>query len=110
MTAAIVERAIDYFGEAGVEAGAVRVFAPQPDQNDWRCEYQISWPGYDRSKYAMGVDPWQALQLAMFIVPSTISATDDFKAGRIGLWGSPITTYEEICARFGVKPIEGPPQ
>jgi hypothetical protein len=110
MTTAIVQRSIDYFGDGGIESGVVRIFPPQPDQNDWRCEYQITWPGYDRRKYAMGIDAWQALQLAMYIVPSVIFSTDAFKDGRIGLWGERASTYEQICELFGVKPVEGPPQ
>ncbi len=108
MTVAIVERTIDYFGDLSVEKGAARVFAPKPDKNNWRCEYRLSWPGYDTTQYAVGVDPWQALQLAMYVVPSTIFATDAFKEGRIGLWGERVSTYEKICELFGVKPVEGP--
>jgi hypothetical protein len=110
VTGVVVERSLDYFGGDGAEAGVVRIFAPEPSENDWQCEYQIQWPGYERTRRAFGVDAWQALQLAMYIVPSQIFSTDDFKQGRIGLWGTRATTYEEICDRFGVKPVEGPKQ
>ena len=57
-----------------------------------------------------GRQPGEALQLAMYIAPSPIFATDASKQGRVGLWGTPATTYDDICERFGVKPVEGPKQ
>jgi hypothetical protein len=106
----IVKRRLDYFGDAETGKASVRVFEPKRDGNAWRCKYRISWPGYERTFAAMGEDRWQALHLAMHIVPSTIFATDDFKKGRIGLWGERLNSYEQICAAFDVKPVEGPQQ
>ncbi len=110
MTAMIVERQLDYFGESGVERGFVRVFEPQPDQDDWRCNYQLTWPGYERTRYAMGIDPWQALQLAMRIIPTMISTSDAFKAGRLGIWGEAFASEDQVYELFGERPIEGPKQ
>jgi hypothetical protein len=110
VTQVVVERVLEFFGDAGVERGVVQVFSPEPDDRAWRCAYRIAWPGYERTSRVLGEDAWQALQLAMKIVPSMISSTDDFKNGRVGLWGGPFKSYEEICEMFGVKPIEGPKQ
>jgi hypothetical protein len=39
---------------------------PQPDQNNWRCDYRIFWPGGEVSNgYAGGADSTQALLLGM---------------------------------------------
>ncbi|HCK84179.1 MAG TPA: hypothetical protein DHW63_06590 [Hyphomonadaceae bacterium] len=110
MTPIIVDRELKYFGDSSIERGLVQVHAPEPDQIDWRCAYRIEWPGHEFRSRAIGIDAWQALQLAMYIVPSQIFSTADFKQGRIGLWDKPITTYEAICEEFGVKPVGGPKQ
>lgn len=107
---AIVERGLDYFGDAGVSQGFVRLYAPQPDQDDWRCEYELEWPGYDLKRRVIGIDPWQAVQLAMNVMPTLISVTDDFKAGRIGIWGEKFSSEKQLFETFGVKLVEGPTQ
>jgi hypothetical protein len=43
----------------------VRVFAPEPDGQDFRCEYEIIRNGKRLRRYAMGVDSMQALLLAI---------------------------------------------
>jgi len=106
----VVKRKLDFFGEEERSKASVRVFEPKRDGNAWRCQYRMSWPGYKRTFGAMGEDRWQALHMAMHIVPSAIFATDDFKAGRIGVFGRKLKTYEEICSAFDVKPVEGPQQ
>ena len=106
----IVERELDYFGPSGKDTGIAQVFTPLPDDRSWSCAYQLQWPGFTYNSRAFGVDAWQALQLAMYIVPTQIFATDDFKGGRIGVFGERATTYESICGMFGVKPVEGPTQ
>lgn len=105
---ALVERQLNYFGAQGVSDGVVQLFSPQEDRGAWRCDYRLSWPGFDKTRGAMGEDQWQALHLAMHVVPAEIFATDDFKQGRIGLWGHKFTSYEDICELFDVKPVEGP--
>jgi len=108
MSAVVAERELDYFGAEGRQAGVVQLFAPEPDDGCWHCDYRIAWPGYERTFGILGEDCWQALHLAMHVVPSAIFATDDFKSGRIGVWGGKLNSYEEICRLFDVKPVEGP--
>ncbi|NBU27810.1 MAG: hypothetical protein EBS42_06245 [Caulobacteraceae bacterium] len=43
----------------------IELFRPRPDQNDWRCDYHIRSGDQISSHYAMGVDPLQALLLAI---------------------------------------------
>lgn len=46
----------------------VRFGRPEPDPasgGDWRCPVQITGIGEDEVRYAFGVDPLQALQLAL---------------------------------------------
>ena len=102
-----MERTLEYYGEGGTQAAFVRVLTPFDEGQNWRCQYQIGWPGYEREFGACGEDAWQALQLAMRIAPVTICATDDFKAGRIGMWGGKFS-QDEMYELFGVKPVEGP--
>jgi hypothetical protein len=92
----IAERVLDYFGDAGMERGFARVLLPYDEGQNWRCDYELSWPGYQRKFGACGEDSWQALQLAMQIIPVKISVTDDFKAGRLGWFGNRMTTDAEL--------------
>jgi hypothetical protein len=103
----LVQRALDYRGPGGGSA-LIEVYqpAPTPGHDDWRCEFRLSWPSYEKFGHAIGIDAWQALELAMKVVPSYIYASADFKGGRIGIWGEPLATYEDICECFGVKPQE----
>jgi hypothetical protein len=96
MTSVIAERALDYFGDAGIEHGAARIFLPYDEGQNWRCDYELSWPGYQHKFYVCGDDSWQALQLAMQIIPVMISVTDDFKAGRLGWLGERVLTKAEL--------------
>lgn len=43
----------------------LRIAAPVPDQDDWRCDYRIAWPGREVDGHAMGIDAVQALNLAL---------------------------------------------
>lgn len=106
----VVKRKLDYFGVEGRAKASVRVFEPKRDGPAWRCHYRLARPGYKRTFGAIGEDRWQALHLALHLVPSAIFATDDYKQGRIGVWGHKLRAYEEICEAFDVKPVEGPNQ
>jgi hypothetical protein len=92
----VAERALEYSGESGIEAGFARVFLPFDEGQNWRCDYEIVWPGYEAKLYARGVDSWQALQLAMQIIPVVISATEAFKAGKLGWIDGKIDSKEEL--------------
>jgi len=103
----VAERALDYFGAEGVSTGSLRVDAPKPDQNNWRCEFAVSWPGFERRHYTMGVDSYQALLLALHSVGSEIAGSEDFKAGRIGVFGERIRTRRELKEIFGLHRLPG---
>ena len=106
----IVKRRLEFAGPDGKQKATVRILAPFKDGNAWRCQYRMKWPGHDKTYGAMGEDEWQALHLAMHVVPSAIYATEDFKQGRIGIWGKTACSYEDLAALFDVKPVEGPLQ
>jgi hypothetical protein len=98
MSAVIAERELKCDGRLTL----IRIYEPQPDQADWRCDYEISWPSAPRRSYAMGVDSFQALQLAMFKIATDVSVSDDFKAGRVALFGEPMTTLDQLHQIFPV--------
>ncbi|NBC37592.1 hypothetical protein GTZ99_13640 [Novosphingobium sp. FSY-8] len=47
---------------------ACRFFQPEADGRDWACRTEIDWPQAPRKRRIMGVDPVQALLLAMAMV------------------------------------------
>lgn len=68
----------------------VRVFAPVPDGDNFRCYYSItglSWPG--RVRYTMGVDAIGALYSALRVVGSDMREVRDTLGRNITYLGSP---------------------
>lgn len=102
MDAVFVEREIECVTANGIAKGFVRIFSPEPDQQDWRCRYLIKWADFEKKFHAMGVDSLQALQLAMSILPVHIETSDDFKAGRLRYLEQPLTR-EHLKSTFAVK-------
>ena len=107
MSAVVAERQLDFYGADGVHPGYVRVEVPTPDQNDWRCNYELEWPGFQQRHHTMGVDSYQALLLALQTVPTMIAVSPDFKAGRIGAFGEKIKTRRKLKEVFGVMRLPG---
>ena len=101
----VAERRLDLADARDV--GSAKVFMPAlHDRGEWRCSYEISWPGFQRAHWTAGADSWQALELAMRSVAADIDLADDFKAGRIGSLGQPLTSYAELADAFGVRPFK----
>ena len=99
MSAVIAEREM----KCGGQLALIRIFEPQPNQADWRCEYEIAWPAApQRRSYAMGVDSFQAIQLAMFKISTDVGVSDAFKAGELSMFGEAMTTPAELKQFFPV--------
>ncbi len=107
MSAVIAEREIGYSNLGSTILGGIRIEAPQPDQNDWRCEYFVALPGLDRRAYAMGVDSFQALHLAMQSAVVEVAASKAFKAGHLTVFGEPILTLADLKQCFGLSRLPG---
>jgi hypothetical protein len=106
MSALVAERGLDYLGGESVSEAFVRIYAPEDEGDSWRCAYHVSWPGFNRQSRSYGHDSWQALQLAMQIVPVEISATEDFKEGRLGVFGTPLRTNADLIDWLGLRPMK----
>jgi len=98
MSKVIAERELKCDGRVTL----IRIYEPQPDQADWRCEYEIAWPTRIRQSHAFGVDSFQALQLAMFKVATDGSTSDEFKAGRVSVFGEAMNSTAELNQHFPV--------
>lgn len=55
--------------------------APRPDGDDWRCEFRLRGALTDRSAFAMGVDAFQALRLALGMIATDLRFSAEFEAG-----------------------------
>ena len=71
---------------------AVRIFAPQPDQEHWSCGYEIDWPEGGRKFAADGHDSMQALILALKMIGTEIYTSDYHKSGNL-MWDEPGQGY-----------------
>ncbi len=107
MTAVIAERELGYSNLGSTVIGRVAIEAPEPDINDWRCAYVIDLPGLSMRRRTVGVDSFQALQLAMQIVASELAASSAFKAGHLTIFGEPIVTHADLKQSFGVQRLLG---
>ncbi len=59
----------------------VELDAPVPDGADWRCAFRIQGPLGTSSARAMGVDAFQALQLALVRLAMDLRMGPEFAAG-----------------------------
>ncbi len=50
----------------------VKLFDPEPEENDSKCKWEILGPNFNQSAYSYGIDDFQALYLAMQIIKVTI--------------------------------------
>jgi hypothetical protein len=96
MSAVIAQRELG----CGGQIAHIRIYAPEPDQKDWRCDYEISWPSQRIRAHAMGVDSFQALQLVMRSIASDVALSDAFKAGKLAVFGEPVTSAAELDQLF----------
>ena len=80
MDVVFIERRFELGDSATV---TVRFLRPEPDGNDYRCDYKIVWPDRERSSYAMGIDAVQALLLAMQKAHVELQVSPEYKAGAL---------------------------
>jgi len=63
----------------------IRLFAPELDNGNWICRYEVDWPNRKRKTAAGGVDAVQALRLALQMVGTEIYTSDYHKSGNL-IW------------------------
>ena len=80
MESVFIERQFELGGEARV---VVRFLRPEPDRGDYRCDYKIIWPDWERSFHAFGIDAVQALLLAMQMAHVDLLLSPESKAGKL---------------------------
>ena len=111
MNIVIAERELMLDGEPLM----VRLFAPRLDEEHgngtWACDFQISWRTEQKRTTIYGVDSYQALVLAMRIIPTMIEASDAVKAGRLSWLDHPLDGAGDppwsIEGTFGLRAIGG---
>ena len=62
----------------------IRIFAPERGQHgDWSCRYEVDWPDGTYRKDIWGLDPVQALVLALQEIGDDIYCSEYHRAGTI---------------------------
>jgi len=79
----VASRSLTLRQQEGSVAVEVRIFAPQPDQGQWSCAYEIDWPERTRKFAAHGADSMQALTLALSMIGSEIYTSNYHKSGSL---------------------------
>ena len=59
----------------------VELYAPEPLGADFQCGYRIEGPRTRKKSRAMGVDGFQALELAILKIGVDLRASPEFEAG-----------------------------
>ncbi len=80
MESVFIERQFELGGEARV---VVRFLRPEPDGNDYGCDYSIVWPDRERRRRIFGIDAVQALLLAMQSAHVDLLLSPESKAGEL---------------------------
>ena len=71
----IAERRLRVTGRPELEVRIkIGVPRPYPDQRDYYCPYQVAGIGTEKVKFAGGVDALQALELAVWTLPTELDA------------------------------------
>lgn len=76
--------------------GSVEVLSPEfhpEDENGgafWKCSYRLDFDDEQLDQYTCGEDSFQALQLALGILPTMIESSSKFRSGDLYLWGEPL--------------------
>ena len=103
----IAERDVEIEENDQLIPGKVQVFAPEhhpqegPKSDYWGCRVALDFGSYSRSQEIFGVDSYQALLLALKVVPSEIRISPAFRNGKLKLWGDPLTDPDDA---FNWKP------
>ena len=71
---------------------AVRILAPQPEQDHWSCGYEIEWPEGVRKGTAYGFDSMQALLFALQMIGAEAYTSEYHKSGAL-IWTEPQQGY-----------------
>ncbi|GAB5454063.1 MAG: hypothetical protein Hens2KO_02920 [Henriciella sp.] len=107
MESVIAERDVEVEENDQLIPGKIQVFAPQlhsqdrPKADYWGCQIAVSFGSYSRSREIFGMDSYQALMLALKMIPSEIEFSPAFRNGKLRLWGNPLTSTTEV---FDWKP------
>ena len=88
----IARRLLKLASETGDINVPVTISAPEPDELDWICRFEIGWPAETRHGYAMGIDSMQALLLALQIIGAELNTSADHEDGRLA-WLEPGSGY-----------------
>jgi hypothetical protein len=87
MPTVIASRTIDLDNPSGSPV-QVSIMQPEPDSNDYRCEFEIVGLGEKTiNSYAMGVDSTQALILTLQMIGTRLYTSDEGKAGHLSWLG-----------------------
>jgi hypothetical protein len=70
----------------------IRIFAPEQQEIDWACRFEINWPDETFTLDAMGVDAVQALELALRMIGACIYGSDHHESGNL-IWEAPGQGY-----------------
>ena len=103
MDTAFVQRKIECLNDDAWEPGAINVYQPKKTDKGWACRYEVTWPGFSRGGDIYGVDSFQAIELAMRIVPTEISSSCAFKESRLRLFGEdPALNPQTLLENFPI--------
>ena len=95
----VADRQFEVLEGAVTRDARVIVYSPvKVSDEEWTCEYKLEGFSTERVRKAIGVDSYQALYLALKILATEVAITDEYKSGRLSLFGE---------AGFDIKEMMG---
>lgn len=86
----------------------VLIYAPEEiDDVHWGCEYELKGFSNSRRRKIFGVDGYQALLMALKTLCTEISISEEYKSGKLALFGEHNFDITEL---MGFAPVKGDPQ
>ena len=79
----IATRLLTLKTNAGDIAIPIRVFAPEEEDGDWSCRYQIDWPEGTEDMKAAGADSMQALIIALKMIGADLYSSSYHRSGKL---------------------------
>jgi hypothetical protein len=81
----VASRALAMLRDQGAPSEVLVLGKPQklPDHSDYYCPYQIKGAGDEKVRYVCGIDPFQALQLALSTVGVELEVLNKELGGRL---------------------------
>jgi len=85
----------------------VEIGTPSPvPGSDWGCRVRIRGLSEPVNRTVFGIDPVQALSIALIYSGMMVTSSEEFRDGRLHLWGSPARNVFEVALPLPMSSVQ----